>query len=124
MYIETAAIATIAGVIVKLADYIYDYIKKKLVKDEESKLREKVDNLVLRFTLIEDILSKTDGDGTYLVYTPRRLGAIIDEQNNLTRSLVHSSENISRAIEKLTSVTEGVIRILDRIEVRTEHLDR
>lgn len=121
MYIETAAIATIAGIIVKALDILYAYIKSQTGNGDKEKSDKKIEELLNINKDIYDLLSKSDPDGIPLTYVPRRLISQQAEQNDLLRNLTHNSEIVSKTLEKLATTLENIVRVLDRLEDRSSH---
>lgn len=118
MYIETAIVATLAGVMVKILDVLYLYIKKKTISEKcDPKLGEML-NIIKQ---IHELLHKTDEDGVYLTYVPRRLITQQEGYNELLRNLTHNSEVVSKTLDKLTVTLESITRVLIQLEDRTSH---
>lgn len=111
MYIETTLAIAITGVVVKMLDVLYNYVKSKT---SGKSLESKIDDII-------SVLCAKDSDNTYLVYFPRRLIAQQDEYNQLLRNLMYNSEMVAKTLDKLTTTLEVVVRVLDKIEDRTNH---
>lgn len=112
MFIETTVAIAITGVAVKALDLLYTYVKSKTGgKTTEQRLEE-----------IWAVLSAKDSENMNLIYFPRRIVAQHDEYNQLLRNLTHNSESVARTLDKLTTTLEVIVRVVDKIEDRTNHL--
>lgn len=119
MFIETGAFIAVTGVLLKLLECLYEYIKKKAFPEDNKS--EDIEELIALNREIYQILSKTDHEGSYLVYVPRRLVSERIDDNNLLRTLTHNSEMVGKTLDKLTTSIENIVFVLVRLEDRTSH---
>ena len=116
MYIETGVAIAITGVLVKALDILYSYIKNKTSGD---KIEKKIDRILNINEDILNIIARVDQDNVPLVYTPRQILVCSKEQIELTKSIVHSNEMTAKSLDKITSIAESMIRVLDKLDDRT-----
>ncbi len=110
-----AVVSCLAAIITKLVDFIISFFKKDKIEESTKILEDKLDKII-------KTINKEDNEGNLIIYSSKRLEKISDEQTHIIRGLAHSNENISKVLEKQVSITEEMIRVLDRIAIKTEHL--
>lgn len=113
MYIETAAIAAIAGVFVKILDIIYAYIKNKVTVD---KPEDRIKDILDKVEKIEEILHLTDTDGQRLIHFPRRLIHQMDSNSELLIKMSYNNDMVTKTLDRITTTLESTVRVLDRLE--------
>ena len=122
MYIEESVLVGLTALAVKIADYIYNLIKSKIIETDAKKIEtvdEKIAGLKIILDELSNVLSKTDDDGVHLVYFPRKFSSQQDLNIDLVKANTHHSEMIVKTLDKLVQSIDGMSRILDRLDYKT-----
>ena len=107
-----AGISALSGILVKGADILWNYIKKNTSEPKIDKDKEELMTLVRSLYLI---ISRVDEQNVPSVYTSRRVLTQIDTNVDITRDILNHSNVTNKSLEKISELTEHIVRILDII---------
>ncbi len=124
MYVEAGVMIALTGVVVKLIDVAYAYIKNKTTESDTSKLEkmnEKIDKVVKHTEIMEALHYKYDENGIPLWYVPRTMITSQYESKTEQMNLAHSQATMSRSMERMTQSLENIVKILTILEERVSN---
>lgn len=110
-------VSTLTGLLVKVVDLGYQYIKNKTVGD---KTQDSLDELVTAIRSLTVLLNKSGPDNSPLIYNSTQLANQVNENHHILTGLSYHSELVSKSLDKIAEALSGVSRVLDRLEDRVK----
>jgi hypothetical protein len=130
---DLALIVPVCILLVKLVDRLIDIVVRQLSKDSFFTKEDKNNLIEIKSDLrvcktqiqsLEDLHSIRDDNGIPLWYVPRGLETSLIEVVNINGKISHSQDDISKTLEKVATVLEGIDKKQTIIEFRMTNLGK